>query len=148
MKYIRILIILIVVIAIGSTQVEAMSQERENIKVAESTAIDGGGIATNGFSSSTLNGLDLDAYKPGKIQNADSLLVIGNTIIGIIQFVGSIVSIIIVIVVGIKYMIGSIEEKAEYKKTMMAYVIGAILLFSITNVVKIVSDVASSLQNI
>lgn len=148
MKYIRILIILIVVIAIGSTQVEAMSQDRKVIKVSETTTIGGGGVNANGFSSSTINGLDLDAYKPGKIQNADSLLVIGNTIIGIIQFVGSIVSIIIVIVVGIKYMIGSIEEKAEYKKTMMAYVIGAILLFSITNVVKIVSDVASSLQNI
>ena len=36
---------------------------------------------------------------------------------------------IILVVLGIKYMMGSAEEKAEYKKTMIPYVVGAILIF-------------------
>ena len=33
-------------------------------------------------------------------------------------------------VLGIKYMMGSAEEKAEYKKTFIPYIIGAVLLFA------------------
>ncbi len=44
-------------------------------------------------------------------------------IIGVVQTVGSLMSIICLIVLGIKYMMGSVEEKAEYKKTLMPYFI-------------------------
>ena len=37
-----------------------------------------------------------------------------------------------------KYMAGGVEERAEYKKTMLPYVIGAILLFGITNILGII----------
>ena len=32
-------------------------------------------------------------------------------------------------ILGIKYMTGSAEEKAEYKKTMVPYLVGAVILF-------------------
>ena len=40
---------------------------------------------------------------------------------------------------------GSAEEKAAYKKTMIPYLIGAILLFIGVNVVKIVADFAKNI---
>lgn len=58
----------------------------------------------------------------------------GKKIIGGIQAVGSIVSVGILVVLGVKYMLGSAEEKAEYKKTMIPYLIGAILVFSASNI--------------
>ena len=54
----------------------------------------------------------------------------GNKIIGLLQAGGSILAVVILIVLGIKYMMGSAEEKAEYKKTMIPYIVGAILIFS------------------
>ncbi len=54
----------------------------------------------------------------------------GNKIITVISTIGSVVSVIVLVVIGIKYMIGSVEEKAEYKRTLMPYVIGAGLVFA------------------
>ncbi len=52
----------------------------------------------------------------------------------LVNVIGSIISICVLLFVGIKYMFGSIEEKVEYKKTFTPYVIGAIILFSSTNI--------------
>ncbi len=64
-----------------------------------------------------------------QLNNAD-LTNSGNKIITILTTIGSVVSVIVLIVIGLKYMMGSIEEKAQYKKTMMPYVIGAALVFA------------------
>ena len=52
-----------------------------------------------------------------------------------ISIVGSGVAVIALIILGIKYMMGSVEEKAEYKKTMMPYVIGALMVFGASAIV-------------
>lgn len=71
---------------------------------------------------------------------------IGNKIIGTVQVIGSLVSVIAIIFIGIRYMIGSTEEKAQYKETMGPYLIGAVLVFGITATLKIVYDIAQSLN--
>ena len=42
-------------------------------------------------------------------------------------------------------MTGSVEEKAEYKKTMLPYVIGAVILFGITSFIGIIVDLVKGL---
>lgn len=39
-------------------------------------------------------------------------------------------------------MVGSIEEKAEYKKSMIPYIIGVVLLFSVSGVLKFINGIA------
>lgn len=56
----------------------------------------------------------------------------GNIILGILKVVGIICSVGTLMVIGIKYMMGSIEEKAEYKKTIWIYILGAVLVFGIS----------------
>ena len=51
-------------------------------------------------------------------------------IIGFLQWAGVIAGVVIIAIFGIKYMMGSLEEKAEYKKTMMPYIVGAALIFA------------------
>ena len=63
-------------------------------------------------------------------------------VITVVRTVGSIASVVCLIVIGIKYMTGSVEEKAEYKKTLVPYVIGAALVFTITNLLSIVYHIA------
>ena len=66
-----------------------------------------------------------------KVTNGvNSINDVGNSIVGVLQVVGIVLSVIVLIVLGIKYMMGSAEEKAEYKKTMMPYIVGAALIFA------------------
>lgn len=94
-------------------------------------------LATN-FDPSLLQG----TTGPGttSVQN------LGKQILGIVQTVGSIASVIVLVVLGIKYMMGSTEEKAEYKKTLIPYIIGAVLIFAASNVAGFVYDWAITLK--
>ena len=55
---------------------------------------------------------------------------IGNKIITVLSTIGAIISVVVLVVLGIKYMLGSTEEKAQYKKSLMPYTIGAAITFS------------------
>ncbi len=70
---------------------------------------------------------------------------LGNNIIGIIQVIGIIISVMVLMILGIKYMMGSASERAEYKKTMIPYLVGAILIFAATTIANIVYQFAIGL---
>ena len=76
--------------------------------------------------------------------NADEVVNLGATIVTIMQTVGIVVAVVILLILGIKYMIGSAEEKAEYKKTMIPYLVGAILIFASTTIVNVVYNMANA----
>ena len=84
----------------------------------------------------------------GTSTNPDSAIVkvdkMSQGIIKVISTVGSIVSVIILVALGIKYMMGSVEEKAEYKKTLFPYVIGASLLFAASTIASIIYNLAKN----
>lgn len=70
---------------------------------------------------------------------------IGNSIIGTITVIASIISVIALIVLGIKYMLGSVEERAEYKKVLWPYFIGAIMVFGITNIINLIINLVGNI---
>lgn len=77
--------------------------------------------------------------------NINGVTTLGNDIVRVITTIGVVVSVIILIVLGIKYMMGSAEEKAEYKKTMIPYLIGAILLFAAVNLAGWIVGIAQTI---
>ena len=56
------------------------------------------------------------------------------SIMGMIRNVAVIASVIVLMVIGVKYILGSVEEKAEYKKTFMPLIIGIILVVAATSI--------------
>lgn len=85
----------------------------------------------------------------GEIYKAPDSNFINNVagrILGVVQVVGTGIALIMIAVIGVKYMITSPQEKAQIKDTLMPYFIGAILLFAGTNIlsiiVKFVNDLA------
>lgn len=88
--------------------------------------------------------LNVFALEPGdlegnpSVQGSDQIQNVGNSIIGILQVVGIVLSVVVLIVLGIKYMMGSAEEKAEYKKTMMPYIVGAALIFAASALAQVI----------
>lgn len=85
-----------------------------------------------------------DDYKPGSItDDADtqSIAQKAGVIMNIIFIIGIVVSVISMIIIGIKYMVGSVEEKAEYKKTMIPYIVGIAFIASASAIVKIIASI-------
>lgn len=89
---------------------------------------------------------DLDYYKPTPVtqQDAGESIELGKRIIGGITVVGIVVSISVVMILGIKYMVGSVEQKAEYKKTMIPVIVGMMLLFGTSWIIKILYEIVPS----
>lgn len=83
---------------------------------------------------------DMDANSAGKIESATS------KILTTISNIGIVVAVIMLAILGIKYMIGSVEEKAQYKEDMLPYVIGASILFGITGLVKILIAIGDKIS--
>lgn len=91
-----------------------------------------------------------DYYKPTDLDanTADEIEKRASIILTTVTNIGMVISILILAILGIKYMLGSIEEKAEYKKDMIPYLVGAGLAFGITGIVKILMLIGNNLNSI
>ena len=58
--------------------------------------------------------------------------------------IGIVAAVIVGTILGIKYMIGSVEEKAEYKETLFAYLISCVVVFGAFGIWRIAILVLSS----
>ena len=75
----------------------------------------------------------------------DKIVSAGQNILGIISVVAMVISVIVLMILGIKYMIGSAEQKAEYKKSFIPYIVGAILVFGASGIANIVFNATKTL---
>lgn len=89
----------------------------------------------------------LDALKDPTYSEQSKIQELGKKIVGVIQIVGVVIAVVVILVIGIKYIIGSAEEKAEYKKTMIPYVVGAILIFAGATIVNVLYNTIIALNN-
>lgn len=82
-------------------------------------------------------------WEPNKNNgNGGIFLIKAGTVLGWIQFLGVVIAVLALAFIGIKYLLSSVEGKAEYKKTMWPYVIGCFMLMGISLVIQIIEDVA------
>lgn len=82
----------------------------------------------------------------GDVSNVSGVKALGNQIIGVVRTVGVLVAVVILLILGIKYMMGSAEEKADYKKSMIPYLVGAVLIFAASTIAGVVYDMAIALD--
>ena len=80
---------------------------------------------------------ELDKYKPNVLTTDDAQLVTDKVgiVLGAIRNTSVVVSVIALMIIGLKYIFGSVEEKANYKATLVPYVIGFALAIAGTTVV-------------
>lgn len=105
-------------------------------------------LSTVVSAADNVNAADLAGKLHGTSTSAStSITDMGNQIIGIITTVGVVVAVVVLLVLGIKYMMGSASEKAEYKKTMIPYLVGAILIFGASAITKVVVSIGAGITN-
>lgn len=86
----------------------------------------------------------IDGMKP-TYSDADGITNIGQKITNIISTVAIVIAVVVLLILGIKYMIGSASEKAEYKKTMIPYLVGAVIVFGAGAIAKVVVNMAQTI---
>ena len=65
------------------------------------------------------------------------------TIASTIQIIGIILSAIVIGLLGIKYMTGSVEERADYKKSMIPFLVGTVMLVAIGTILRLINDLTT-----
>ncbi len=85
----------------------------------------------------------------GKIENTYSdikgyneINKIAGRIIKIIRYIAVVAGVILIAIFGIKFMLGSAEEKAEYKKSFMPLIIGIVVVFGATYIAQALFSLA------
>ncbi len=68
----------------------------------------------------------------GKVEN----------IVATLRNIAAIISVLILVILGIKYMVGSVEEKAEYKKSFIPLIIGVVVVMASLQIAAMIFSIA------
>lgn len=82
-------------------------------------------------------------YKPNDIGDQPELVDATSKILKYIRYIGIVLSVIILTVIGFRYILSSAEEKASYKENILLYVVGCILLMVSTTIPSLIYQVAN-----
>ena len=95
-----------------------------------------------------LNKYNNNAKPSGSINSSkiiDPTKEVSGIIISAIRIIGTGVALIMITVVAIKYLIAAPGDRADIKKSSVLYIVGAIIVFGSSNILKILIDVIPQL---
>ena len=91
--------------------------------------------------------IDTGTYEPSDLGKEETLVDKANVIASAIRNIGIVVAVIALMVIGIKAMVGSAEEKAEYKKSIPGYLLGAVMIAVISLIPSLILTLTSALKD-
>ena len=88
-----------------------------------------------------------EEWKPSDfdVEDVDEVMDMAQVIVTIIRTVGIVVAVVVLLIMGIKYMVGSVEEKADYKTSMKPYLIGVLIFFGLSQILAVIIDIVPGL---
>lgn len=86
-----------------------------------------------------------DDFEPDPIEGGE-IIQKASVLVDVIRIVGIVVTVITLLVLGIKYMTGSITEKAEYKKSMIPYLIGVVIFFGLSQILAAIIQMIETIE--
>lgn len=107
------------------------------------------GLLTGFYASFTNNAMavmDVKGTFAGGVQaevDTTSITNITKTVLAAIRYTGSGIALIMLTYAFIRYMLSAASERAEIKKNLIPFVIGAVVLFAASNIVTILQEVAA-----
>jgi len=84
---------------------------------------------------------------PSNVKPSQDIVKVSNILIGTIQVVAVAIAIVMLVVLAIKYMTAAPGEKAEVKKGMTIYVIGALILFAGSGILGLIQSFGNDVNN-
>lgn len=63
---------------------------------------------------------------------------IAQRVMGLIRNIAVIGGVLLLMILGVKYMVGSVEEKADYKKSLVPLIVGIIVVMAATQIMTMI----------
>ena len=104
-----------------------------NIFVTTSKALSFGDVI-----SRAVNFISIGQNESGTTIDKTNIIALSDSIFGILQAVALAVALVMILVLGIKYMTASVEGKADIKATMVPFIVGAVVAFGAFTIWRIV----------
>lgn len=114
-----------------------------SMAVADSGSATTGGGTTAVTPTNQMGLGDLNSYVGGGSAST-TFATRMSRVAGTLTAIGVVTSVVGLIVIGIKYMLGSVEEKADYKKTMIPYIVGCFLVFTVSLIPQLIYIIMSN----
>ena len=95
----------------------------------------------------TYGGIDTE-LQVGNTAAAQTSVGMTERIVGTLQVAGTIISVISLIIIGMRYMLSSVKERAQIKGVLTYWIIGAVLVLCTSNVLAVVYDVVQDAQHV
>jgi len=96
--------------------------------------------------ASGYSGIDTE-LQIGNTAAAQSSVGMTERIVGTLQVAGTIIAVISLIIIGMRYMLSSVEERAKVKGVIGYWIIGAMLVLCTSNVLAFVYDIIDDIQH-
>ena len=92
--------------------------------------------------------LNPGTYQPsGGTVDSDFVNKYTGRLTSVLFVVAVIVAIITIMIIGIKYIVGSVQEKADYKKNLMPVLIGILIISFLTAIIAGIANLATSVES-
>lgn len=88
-----------------------------------------------------------DEYEPDTLTRtkASTVFFMGEKLFGVLRNIATVVAILTIAIIGVKYIYASAEQKAEYKATLVPWFIGAVLVVMVTGLLGIIQNLAQKI---
>ena len=146
-KIVSVLLLTLILIAIFSNVYAATCPTCRGTGLQPGSNVTCPNCKGTGIVSGPTGSVFTDKFKPDDLtgDDYDVAFSMASTIVGALTTVGIVVAVVGIIILGLKYMMGSVEQKADYKKTMIPFLVGCILIFCISTIVSIIYNLVSQL---
>lgn len=136
-KILATLIIFIMIISINNIKTFALSDPSEDNAISGEVVgvIE---IASSDFVDPTENP---DWWEPTESEESE-LAEKAGILLGVINVLGVVSAVIALVLLGMKYFLGSVQEKADFKNSLWLYILGIILLVACTTIPNIIFNVS------
>jgi len=77
--------------------------------------------------------------------DATKLQSLANNVLGLIQIVSAVAAVILIAVFGLKFILGSANEKADYQKSFIPLIVGVVVVFAASSIAKLLFSTFANL---
>lgn len=103
-------------------------------------------VYATGFDTAPLDGFDKAEGELGISEVTGTMDDITATVITVVRIAAVAIAIVMLLVIGMRYMVAAPGDRADIKKHAVAYVVGAFILFGVSGILKILLEFSNNIS--
>lgn len=90
----------------------------------------------------TVEKLNPDEYKTTlETDDASYILKAGGKVVRLLRIVAAVVTVVAITIIGVRYIVGSVDEKAGYKEIMVPLIVGCVFIAALSAILTLIQSI-------